>query len=165
MTAKTILVHFCMCDIKSVLYYDSKLCIFHSHGGLTCHYCAYQKKDTQEDVSCQRAVIVNDLALANGEYNSEHLCVGAEHGVVRIKASACTHPGRIKSKPRPWTRFLFSCILDLLQLANMFMHQMKEAQLHTEFLQIYHAQLPWCWENLSCLLMNRHYKCINKTMK
>lgn len=91
-----------MCDIKSVLYYDSKLCIFHSHRGLTCHYCAYQKKDAQEDVSCQRAVIVNDLALANGEYNSEHLCVGAEHGVVRIKASACTHPGRMQTKPRPF---------------------------------------------------------------
>lgn len=93
-------------------------------------------------------------------------CVyGCRTWVVRIKASACTHPGRMLTKPHPWTRFSFSCVLDLLQLANMFMHQMKEAQLHTEFLQIYHAQLPWCWENVSCLLMNRHYKCINKTIK
>lgn len=48
---------------------------FHSHKGLTCHYCANEKKHREEDVSCQCAEPVDDLPLADGEYNAEHLCL------------------------------------------------------------------------------------------
>lgn len=48
--------------------------MFYSLKALTCNYCADQNKDTEKDVSCQRAEAVHDLPLADGEYNSKHLC-------------------------------------------------------------------------------------------
>lgn len=40
---------------------------------LTCHYCAYKKKDTEKDVSCQCAIDVDDLPLADSKYNPKYL--------------------------------------------------------------------------------------------
>lgn len=58
--------------------------------GRTCHYCAYEQKDTEEDVSCQRAKAVNDFPLADGEYDAKHLYVCRTCRVRSEAAQTCT---------------------------------------------------------------------------
>lgn len=73
-------------------------------GGLTCHYCAHQEEDAEEDVSRQRAEAVHDLPLGDGEENSKDLPTleqsGAEPLGIVSHHAAQPHLRRTVEEPR-----------------------------------------------------------------